>query len=102
MRDALPQHEINGIVNRLAAGEELEEIQASMPSVAPIWFERNAESLHRLSGRKAAAAELAGDAGDDGTGDGAPAAAEASGEGAAPEGTAAAPKRRRKAKQSTE
>jgi hypothetical protein len=49
-RDAIPQHEINGIVNRLAGGEALEKIQASLPSIAASWFEGNEESLYRLAG----------------------------------------------------
>lgn len=59
-RDALPQHEIDLIVRRLAAGERLEAVQASMPTVTAEWFERNAESLYKLAGLEEPAGETEG------------------------------------------
>lgn len=49
-RDAIPHHEIEGIVKRLSGGESLGEIQSSLPSVAKSWFERNKKALHEAAG----------------------------------------------------
>ncbi len=62
-RDAIPEHEIKAIVSRLAAGEDLKDIQRSSQNIAPIWFQRNAGALLKRAG--VAALAPAGDPEDD-------------------------------------
>lgn len=49
-RDAIPQHEIDGIVSRLAGGEPLQAIKASSPTIARSWFDRNEKALLKRAG----------------------------------------------------
>ncbi len=51
-RDAIPQHEIDGIVNRLQGGDTLDAIKASSPSIARSWFDRNEAALLKRAGLK--------------------------------------------------
>jgi hypothetical protein len=53
-RDGVPQHQINGLIQQLAGGATLEQVQETNPSISPKWFEVNGESLLKLAKKPAA------------------------------------------------